>query len=80
MTNLKNLFYLIPIYFYYLLESLFIGLILNLIWKFGFQERINFKLEYIDIVLIVWVIKILLFDVFKITTNFNEINKINTNN
>lgn len=81
MCPLKNLVYIIPIYLYYLIESLFLGMIVSLIWKIMFQKRFTFELSYFDFVVFIWVIKVLLFDIFKVnpffTKNMNEENKPN---
>jgi len=82
MNNFKNFFHIIPIIFYYLLESAFLALIVNIIWRLMFQSRCNIILSYGDFVAIIWVIKMLLFDVFKISNTFGnnqEINKENNN-
>ena len=46
-----------------------------------FQKRFTFELSYFDFVVFIWVIKVLLFDIFKVnpffTKNMNEENKPN---
>jgi len=70
MNNLKNLLFILPIILYYLIESIVIGFIVYLIWHFIFQIKFNFTLSYFEIVFIIWVIKIVLFDIFKVSDRF----------
>jgi hypothetical protein len=77
MGNIKNIFYIIPILFYYLIESMFLGLIIFAIWKIGFQWRFAFRLSYLDWVMIVWVCKMIFFDIFKLSSTFAPTNNQN---
>jgi hypothetical protein len=70
MNSFKNLFFILPIILYYLIESIFIGFIVYLIWYFIFQIRFNFALSYHEIVFIIWAIKLSLFDIFKVSDRF----------
>lgn len=70
MNSLKNLIFILPIILYYLIESIVIGFIVYLIWHFIFQIKFDFTLSYFEIVFIIWVIKIVLFDIFKVSDRF----------
>lgn len=72
--NIKSILQLIPIYIYYLIESMVHALPITLIWKYNLSKIFNVELSYINWVWIIWVIKILMFDVLKI--NFNKDEKI----
>jgi len=68
MNIFKNLIYIIPLLIYYFFESIFIGVIIYFIWKWVFEWRFTFPpLTYFDWVMIVFIIKMLLFDLFKIS-------------
>jgi hypothetical protein len=74
---LRNLIFLIPIIFYYFFESLLLAIFINLPWMFIFQPKFNFHISYLDWVFIIWVCKLILFDVFKMIASINNINNIN---
>lgn len=79
MNNLKNLLFIFPIILYYLVESIVIGCIVYLIWHFILQFKFNFTLSYFDIVFIIWIIKIVLFDIFKVSDRFTLPNDFDDN-
>jgi hypothetical protein len=62
---MKQLFYIIPVMLYYFIESIISATPINLIWKFFFAPKFNFEILYIHWVLIIWMIKVIFFDVFK---------------
>jgi hypothetical protein len=71
MGHLRNLLYIMPIILYYLIESMFLAVIIYPIWRFILCEKLNgLPLSYSDWVFIIWIIKILLFDIFKVTSFF----------
>lgn len=75
---LRNLIFLIPIIFYYLFESILLAIFINLPWMFIFQPKFNFHISYLDWVFIIWVCKLILFDVFKLVSGVNNnINNLN---
>lgn len=80
MSNLKHLLLIVPIIFYYLIESIIIGSVVFLIWKFKFQLRFDFSLDYFDCVFIIWIIKMIFFDVFKISNTFTALTTDMDNN
>lgn len=71
--QLKSIFLLILIMITYLIESMFIGLFVNIAWKFVLQSQFEVQLTYKHWVLIIWIVKILLFDVFKVVAAMEKI-------
>jgi len=67
---LKNILFLIPIMIYYLIESIILALFINLVWKLILQSKFNIYLSYLDWVAIIWIIKVVFFDIFKLLGNF----------
>ena len=68
MIPLKSLLMIIPIMFYYLIESFFIGLFINTAWRYILQSQFNIELSYLHWVFIIWIIKVILFDPIKLAT------------
>ena len=62
---MRNLFILLPIMGYYLLESLLIALFVSFVWNFFLQQLFNINVSYLQWVAIIWIIKIIFFDLFK---------------
>jgi len=60
--------------FVYLFESMFIALFIMIIWNFSLFDLFNYDVSYIQWVGIIWIYKILNFDVYKIQINSNDIN------
>lgn len=60
--------------FVYLFESMFIALFVMTIWNFSLFDLFKYDVSYIQWVGIIWIYKILNFDVYKIQTNSNDIN------
>jgi hypothetical protein len=67
---LKNILFLIPIMIYYFIESIILALFINLVWKLILQSKFNIYLSYLDWVAIIWIIKVVFFDIFKLLGNF----------
>lgn len=76
---MKQIFYIIPVMFYYFVEAIISALPIHFIWKFFFMPKFNFELLYIHWVLIIWIIKVILFDVFKFVSALEK-TKENTEN
>lgn len=70
-TLLHNLMFIFPIMFYYLLEALIVSLFISLIWRLLFANNIG-DIGYFQIVGAYWIVKMLLFDVFKLITGLNN--------
>ena len=78
MQYMRNLFILLPIMGYYLLESLLIALFVSLVWNHFLQQLFKTNVSYLQWVAIIWIIKIIFFDLFK--TFLRTINNIDNNN
>lgn len=88
MDTLKNLLIIcqsiIQLLLYFFIESFIAAIFVNLGWKFMLQPKFEFYISFLDWVIIIWIIKIIFFDVFKLMTFTNTIknqqNKDNDNN
>ena len=67
---LDNLYYLLPIMFYYALEAVIVGLFIMIVWK-AFLSNFLGNVGYLQIVAIYWIVKMLLFNVFNLIGNLN---------
>jgi len=72
--NMKNLFFIFPVMFYYLLESAIIALFVNVVWKFVLQDITGYEISYLQWLAIIWIIKVVFFDVFKLISGLNSMN------
>jgi hypothetical protein len=77
MDIFKNIFYLVPVIIYYFLEALLSAIFINLGWKYILQPKFDFQLGYFEWVIIIWIIKILFFDVFKLVIGLNSVTQKN---
>jgi hypothetical protein len=75
----KHIFFLFPVMGYYLLESIVAAIFVNAVWQFVLQDFTGIKINYIKWVAIIWIIKVLLFDVFKLLSGFTQYNNTNDN-
>jgi len=73
LTFLSSIINTLPIYFYYLLESLFLSIFIYFGWKFILKSIFEIEISYIQWVTIIWIFKVIFFDVFK-TITFNDKN------
>ena len=62
-----NLLFILPIMFYYGMESLIVSLFISVILKIFFINIID-HIGYFQIVGGYWIVKMLMFDIFKLTT------------
>ncbi len=76
----KNIFFIFPVMGYYLLESIVIAIFVNIVWKFILQDFIGIEINYIKWVAIIWILKLLLFDVFKLISGLAQYNNQNEEN
>jgi len=65
MEKLKSIMFIFPIMLYYVFEALVVGVFISVLWKFFLTNQFG-HLGYFQIVIIYWIIKMLLFDVFKL--------------
>lgn len=81
MDKLKMLVFIFPVMGYYLLESVIISIFVTVIWKYFLFSIINVSINYVQWTLIIWIVKMLLFDVFKLINSLptpqlnNDLNK-----
>jgi multisubunit Na+/H+ antiporter MnhE subunit len=67
--GLMNLLGLVRIIVYYLIESLVFGLVINIIWLYLLQKFFEFNIDYLTIVGILLIYRLIFFDVTKQNTN-----------
>lgn len=83
--NLKNLGYILPVLMYYFIESICIGIPVWAVWKFMLSTKFfNFEITYFEWVGIIFIIKAIFYDVFKLlftlgTTIITQNNENNDN-
>lgn len=75
--NIRNLSYLFPVIGYYALESLILSLFITPIWRFILLPLTNIMITYLQWACIIWIIKVILFDVFKLIFSAGDINNVN---
>lgn len=79
--TLKNLIYLVPIILYYFFESIIIAAFVTFVWKLVLQPKIGLEIDYFDWVCLIWIVKVTLFDIFKLMAGMgNMLNKNENNN
>jgi len=76
MQTIKNVFFLLPIMGYLLVESFIIAIFTSFIWNFFLINLFRIEITYIQWVSMIWIIKIVFFDVFKLISVMNNTNKI----
>lgn len=69
MGNFKNIFFVFPVMFYYLIEAVVVAGFITLLSKLFLSDVIN--IGYLQWVTIYWIVKMLFFDVFKLVTAVN---------
>jgi hypothetical protein len=79
--TLKNLMYLVPVMLYYFFESVIIAIFVSFVWRFVLQPKIGLVIGYFDWVCLIWIVKVILFDIFKLMAGMGvTINKIEEEN
>lgn len=78
IKNLIRLFF--PTLVYYFIEAMFFGIFVQFIWRFFLSELFNLYIGYFQWVCIIWIVKIIFFDVFKIVGLLNNVITIIKNN
>jgi len=68
---LANVMFIFPVMGYFLLEALIVGLVITLVWKL-FLTNYLFDINYPQVVVLYWIAKMLLFDVFKLITGLSQ--------
>ena len=68
-NKLNNILFIFPVMAYYALEAVIVGIFIMVVWKFCLSQFFG-NIGYLQIVGIYWIIKMLLFDVFKLIAGF----------
>lgn len=68
---LNDLLFIFPVMFYYLLEGLVVGMVITIIWTLFLSEI--YDLSYMQVVSIYWILKMVLFDVFKLISGLKQV-------
>jgi len=71
--NIKNIAFLFPVMAYYAIESLIAALFITVLWRFVLYPITNIDITYLQCASIIWIIKIVFFDVFKLLTGLSGI-------
>lgn len=74
MQIIKNALIVFPVMGYYLIESMIIALFISFVWNFFLKELFHVNISYFQWVGIIWIIKIIFFDVFKLLSAVNNNN------
>jgi len=80
MENFKNIMFIFPVMLYYVLESAIIAVFVTFLWNFILVPRFNYEISYLQWVVIIWIAKVILFDVFKLLSAFTNTNPMNNQN
>jgi hypothetical protein len=70
MDNIKNLLFLIPIMLYYFAESMVVAIFVTLVWRAFLTDFTGIYIKYFQWVAIIWILKVIFFDVFKMMAGF----------
>lgn len=76
----KNILYILPIMLYYFVESAVISIFVTLVWRFFLEPMFNYHIGYFQWLAMIWIVKIVLFDVFKLLNGVTIIPPQNENN
>lgn len=76
MDKLKSVFSIFPIMIYYAIEALIVALFITVIWNTLLIDKFG-RIGYFQWTAIYWIVKMLLFDVFKLISGFGIGNNIN---
>jgi len=74
IEKLKNVAFIFPVMLYYAIEALIVALFISFIWNTILFNRFGY-IKYMECVSIYWILKMILFDVFKLIASFNDIGK-----
>ena len=77
MDNFKNILFIFPVMVYYFLESIVIAIFISVIWKLVLQSLTTINITYFQWVCIIWIIKVIFFDVFKLLSGLSTMNNQN---
>jgi len=68
---LNDILFIFPVMGYFAIEAIIVGVFITILWKLFLSMHLG-HLGYLPIVVIYWIIKMLLFDVFKIIAGFSN--------
>jgi hypothetical protein len=80
MGDFKNILFIFPVMGYYLLESVIAALFVRFVWRFFLQDLTGVYISYLQWVAIIWIIKVIFFDVFKLISGLSTMNNPNDEN
>lgn len=69
--KLNDMMFVFPVMLYYTFEALIVCIFITLIWKLTLSKAIG-NITYIQFVGAYWIIKMLLFDVFKLVAGLKS--------
>lgn len=73
MNPLKNVVFIFPVMGYFLIESVIIALFVSVIWKFILYSLIPIEITYVQWLAMIWIVKVIFFDVFKLLAGLSNI-------
>ena len=71
---LNNILFIFPIMGYYALEAIIVGVFIQILWRLVLSQFLG-NIGYLQIVVIYWIVKMLLFDVFKLVVGFESLGR-----
>jgi general stress protein CsbA len=71
IEKLKSIAFVFPVMVYYLFEAIIVALFITVIWNTVLIDKFG-RIGYFQWVTIYWIIKMLLFDVFKLISSLNS--------
>jgi len=80
INSLRNIAYLFPVFGYYLVESIVIAIFTTVVWKFILGPLFNFPINYLQWISIIWISKIIFFNVFNLISGIFAMTQSNTDN
>lgn len=61
---------------YYLFESAIIALFVNIAWRFVLYPLTDIYINYLQWVVIIWIVKMIFFDVFKLIADLSTLQQL----
>lgn len=80
MDNFKHLFFIFPVMAYYFMESLISAIFINIAWRFVLEDYTQISINYFQWVVLIWIFKVVFFDVFKLINGLGTVSDPNVNN
>lgn len=80
MDNFRNILFIFPVMGYYLLESAVAAIFIRFVWRFFLENYIGVEILYLQWVALIWIIKVIFFDVFKLISGLGTMNNPNDKN